>query len=70
MWNFNNLPLNCQCKIKKCICDERIELFGIRQNEIIEIICECPFKGTILVKTKNGNLCVRRNEIIADLEEV
>ena len=63
MFCFADLPKNEKALITSCCCDERIEMFGFRVGEIIEIVEECPFGGTVIVKTRLGFVCVRRNEI-------
>ena len=56
------LPLHQKAIIEACDCEERLALFGLRSGEEIELIGECIF-GTVIVKCKFGQFCVRRKDI-------
>jgi Fe2+ transport system protein FeoA len=58
-----SLPLNQKAIIETCCCDERLQLFGLRPGQEIELIGECVFGGTVIVKCKFGQFCVRRKDI-------
>jgi Fe2+ transport system protein FeoA len=66
--DIQNLTHNVKAQILECSCDERLKIFGLRPGEILIIIGECPFGGTIIVQTRMGQFCVRRNEIKAKLK--
>ena len=70
MINFKKAKLKQKYIIIHCICEERIQLMGLRSGEKIELLCECLFGGTVMVRSRLGNFCVRRNEINAILKEV
>lgn len=60
--DLQNLPLHTKAIVESCD-NERFSLMGLKPGEEIEIICECPFKGTIEVCCRQGKFCIRRNEV-------
>jgi Fe2+ transport system protein FeoA len=66
--SFQNLKKNVPATIKDCVCEKRFLELGILPGREIEIVSECPFGGTVVIKTEFGSLCVRRNELNLDLE--
>ena len=67
MIDFQELRQNVRAQIIECSCDERLKIFGFRPGEYITIVGECPFGGTIILETRMGQFCVRRDEIKASL---
>jgi len=61
--SFRNLEKNVLAVISDCVCDKRFMELGFLPGKEIEIVSECPFGGTVIIKTDCGNLCVRRNEL-------
>jgi Fe2+ transport system protein FeoA len=66
--SFRNLNKNVPAIISDCRCGQRFMELGILPGKEIEIVGECPFGGTVVIKTEFGSLCVRRNELNLDLE--
>jgi Fe2+ transport system protein FeoA len=68
--NLNDVEFHKKHKIISCECDELLQIFGLRVGEEIEIIGECLFGGTVIIKYESSFFCIRKSEIEALLEKV
>jgi Fe2+ transport system protein FeoA len=69
-FTFIDAEPNTKYIIDTCLCEERFHVFGIRPGEEITIKGECFLGGTIIVRHKDSEFCVRRNEIQGILKKV
>jgi Fe2+ transport system protein FeoA len=69
MFSLKDLPPHLKVSIVLCKGDERFKIMGLREGEQIEILSECCFGGTVIIKTRQGNICVRRSELDLICEE-
>ena len=68
MYSLKNLPLHLKAIIIECDCSERFGVFGIRVGNEIELLGECIFGGTVMVKCQDCVFCMRRTEFNMILE--
>ncbi len=68
--SFRNLRKNVPAIISECRCSQRFLELGFLPGTEIKIIGECLLGGTVIVETKYGTFCARRDELDIDLNVI